>query len=112
MKEDAMKEKDRVMRSLLAWDRTAAISVVVVVFAWARDRRSRLGSIVSRSGRVQGGLGRKQAPPAEWLSDQLEAMGDAPQAMLAAGEGISDVARLRMGRELVLRVEAVDLSAL
>jgi hypothetical protein len=32
--------------------------------------------------------------------------------MLAAVEGITDAARLQMGRELVLRVEAVDLSAL
>src|SRR5437764_4431515 len=199
---DAMKEKekDRVMRSLLAWDRTAAISVVLALFAgliqaaldsfvfrlgplhqrlfpltdpteiWmqveaigvflilsvychviiarrkraeaeraqallreqearrqaeqavrvrddflaaaSHDLRTPLASIVSRTGLVQGRLGRQQVLPAAWLSDQLDAMGDAAQAMLAAVEGITDAARLQMGRELVLRVEAVDLSAL
>ena len=45
-------------------------------------------------------------------SDQLDAMGDAAQAMLAADEGITDAARLQMGRALILPVEVVDLSAL
>ena len=45
-------------------------------------------------------------------SDQLDAMGEAGQAMLAAIAGITDAARLQMRRELILRVEAVDLSAL
>jgi signal transduction histidine kinase len=80
--------------------------------AASHDLRTPLASIVSRTGLVQGRLGRQQALPAEWLSDQLDAMGDAGQAMLAAVEGITDAARLQMGRELVLRVEAVDLSAL
>src|SRR5438105_14737549 len=34
---DTMKDRDRVMRALLAWDRTAAISVVLAVFAWLFD---------------------------------------------------------------------------
>jgi signal transduction histidine kinase len=80
--------------------------------AASHDLRTPLATVVSRTGLVQGRLGRKQALPAEWLSDQLEAMGEAAQAMLAAVEGITDAARLQMGRELVLRVEAVDLSAL
>src|SRR5437764_12766762 len=199
---DAMKEKekDRVMRSLLAWDRTAAISVVLAVFVWmieavldsfvfhlgplherlfplnepgeiwmrveaigvflilsvychviiarrkraeaeraqallreqearrqaeqavrvrddflaatSHDLRTPLATIVSRTGLLQGRLGRTQALPAAWLSEQLDPMGDAAQAMLAAVEGITDAARLQMGRELILRVEAVDLSAL
>src|SRR2546423_12089528 len=80
--------------------------------AASHDLRTPLATIVSRTGLLQGRLGRTQALPAEWLSDQLDAMGDAAQAMLAAVEGITDAARLQMGRELVLRVEAVDLSAL
>jgi signal transduction histidine kinase len=80
--------------------------------AASHDLRTPLASIVSRTGLLQGRLGRTQDLPAEWLSDQLEAMGEAAQAMLAAVEGITDAARLQMGRELVLRVEAVDLSAL
>src|SRR5919206_3552998 len=80
--------------------------------AASHDLRTPLATIVSRTGLLQGRLGRRQALPAEWLADQLDAMGDAAQAMLAAVEGITDAARLQMGRELVLRVEAVDLSAL
>jgi hypothetical protein len=34
---DAMKDTDRVLRFLLAWDGTAAISVVLAVFAWIFD---------------------------------------------------------------------------
>ena len=80
--------------------------------AASHDLRTPLATIVSRTGLLQGRLGRQQVLPAEWLADQLDAMGDAAQAMLAAVEGITDAARLQMGRELVLRVEAVDLSAL
>src|SRR5919202_5050588 len=80
--------------------------------AASHDLRTPLATIVSRTGLLQGRLGRQQLLPAEWLADQLDAMGDAAQAMLAAVEGITDAARLQMGRELVLRVEAVDLSAL
>src|SRR5256714_12731148 len=80
--------------------------------AASHDLRTPLATVVSRTGLVQGRLGRKQALPVEWLAGQLDAMGDAAQAMLAAVEGITDAARLQMGRELVLRVEAVDLSAL
>src|SRR5919206_2121384 len=80
--------------------------------AASHDLRTPLATIVSRTGLLQGRLGRQQALPAEWLADQLDAMGDAAQAMLAAVEGITDAARLQMGRELVLRIDAVDLSAL
>src|SRR5919206_629243 len=80
--------------------------------AASHDLRTPLATIVSRTGLLQGRLGRQQVLPVEWLADQLDAMGDAAQAMLAAVEGITDAARLQMGRELVLRVEAVDLSAL
>ena len=80
--------------------------------AASHDLRTPLATIVSRTGLLQGRLGRQQVLPAEWLADQLDAMGDAAQAMLTAVEGITDAARLQMGRELVLRVEAVDLSAL
>src|SRR3989440_7259017 len=80
--------------------------------AASHDLRTPLATIVSRTGLLQGRLGRQQVLPAAWLSDHLDAMGDAAQAMLAAVEGITDAARLQMGRELVLRVEAVDLSAL
>ena len=44
--------------------------------------------------------------------DQLDAMSEAGQAMLAAIAGVTAAAHLRMGRELILRVKAVDLSAL
>src|SRR5918912_2479833 len=80
--------------------------------AASHDLRTPLATIVSRTGLLQGRLGRKHALPAEWLANQLDAMGDAAQAIIAAVEGITDAARLQMGRELVLRVEAVDLSAL
>ena len=80
--------------------------------AASHDLRTPLATIVSRTGLLQGRLGRQQVLSAEWLADQLDAMGDAAQAILAAVEGITDAARLQMGRELVLRVEAVDLSAL
>ena len=80
--------------------------------AASHDLRTPLATIVSRTGLLQGRLVRQQALPVEWLADQLDAMGDAAQAMLAAVEGITDAARLQMGRELILRVEAVDLSAL
>jgi signal transduction histidine kinase len=197
---EAMKDTDRVLRSLLAWDGTAAISVVLAVCAWmieaaldsfvfrlgplherllplndpneiwmrveaigtflilsvychviiaqrkrveaeraqlllrehearqqaeqavrvrdhvlaaaSHDLRTPLATIVSRTGLLQGRLGRQQHLPVAWLSDQLDAMGEAAQAMFEAVEGITDAARLQMGRELILRVEAVDLSAL
>ena len=80
--------------------------------AASHDLRTPLATIVSRTGLLHGRLVRQQDLPAAWLSDQLDAMGEAAQAMLEAVEGITDAARLQMGRELVLRVEAVDLSAL
>jgi signal transduction histidine kinase len=80
--------------------------------AASHDLRTPLATIVSRTGLLQGCLLRQQDLPAAWLSDQLDAMGEATQAMLAAVQGITDAARLQMGRELLLRVEAVDLSAL
>jgi signal transduction histidine kinase len=82
------------------------------VAAVSHDLRTPLATIVSRTDLVQGRLGRQQDLPAAWLADQMDAMGEAAQAMLAAVEGITDAARLQMGCELLLRVEAVDLSAL
>ena len=78
----------------------------------SHDLRTPLATIVSRTGLLQGRLRRQQDLPAAWLSDQLDAMDEAAQAMLAAVEGITDAACVQMGRELILRVEAVDLSAL
>src|SRR5919204_2765002 len=171
-----MKEKDRGMRSLLAWDRTAALSVVLAVFVWmieaaldsfvlglgplherllplnepgeiwmrveatgtflilsvychviiaqrkrveaeraqallreqearrqaeqamrvrddflaaaSHDLRTPLATIVSRTGLLQGRLGRNQALPAEWLANPMGARGGAAPAILAPGEGI------------------------
>jgi signal transduction histidine kinase len=80
--------------------------------AVSHDLRTPLATIVSRTDLVQGRLGRQQDFPAAWLSEQMDAMGEAAQAMLAAVEGITDAARLQTGCELILRVEAVDLSAL
>jgi signal transduction histidine kinase len=80
--------------------------------AVSHDLRTPLATIVSRTDLVQGRLGRQQDCPATWLSDQMDAMGEAAHAMLEAVEGITDAARLQMGCELLLRVEAVDLSAL
>ena len=80
--------------------------------AASHDLRTPLATIVSRTDLLQGRLVRQQDLPAAWLSGQLDAMGEAAQAMLETVEGITDAARLQMGRELILRVEAVDLSAL
>jgi signal transduction histidine kinase len=80
--------------------------------ATSHDLRTPLATIVSRTGLLQGRVVRQQNLPAAWLSGQLDAMGEAAQAMFEAVEGITDAARLQMGRELLLRVEAVDLSAL
>jgi signal transduction histidine kinase len=78
----------------------------------SHDLRSPLATIISRTGLLQGRLRRQQDIPAPWLSDQVDAMGEAAQAMLDSVEGIIDAARVQMGRELILRIEAVDLSAL
>jgi signal transduction histidine kinase len=80
--------------------------------AVSHDLRTPLATIVSRTDLVQGRLRRQQDFPAAWLSDQMDAMGEAAQAMLEAVEGITDAARLQTGCELNLRVDAVDLSAL
>jgi signal transduction histidine kinase len=80
--------------------------------AASHDLRTPLATIVSRTGLRHGRVARQQDLPATWLADQLEALGDAAQAMLEAVEGITDAARLQMGRALILRVETVDLSAL
>jgi len=47
---DAMKEKDRVMRFLLAWDGTAAISVVLAVFACHDPRTADIPLIAISAG--------------------------------------------------------------
>src|SRR5256885_2172449 len=70
---DAMKEKDkdRVMRSLLAWDRTAAISVVLAVFVWMIE--GALDSFVFRLGPLHERLFPLNEPGEIWM--RVEATG-------------------------------------
>src|SRR5918912_1986877 len=60
--------------------------------AASHDLRTPLATIVSRTGLLQGRLGRQQVLSAAWLSDHVDAMGEAAEAMLEAIEGITDTA--------------------
>ena len=77
--------------------------------AASHDLRTPLSMIMGRLERVQVRLERGRGIEQSWLDTQVGTMVEAGERILATVEEITDAAQLQAGRELALRVEALDL---